>query len=130
MSLAEELKQEDAKYLDAPDITPKDDAPKIEAGGGEEGTAPKPQEISQGAVKAALSYTEAKGDDGEITRTPIVTISVNGKEVAKLEGEETFYADPPVSRADRRARSVRIRIPKWWCRSIRAGRIAARRRAW
>ncbi len=58
---------------------------------------PKPQEISQGAVKAALSYTEAKGDDGEITRTPIVTIFANGKEVAKLEGEDTFYADPPVS---------------------------------
>ncbi len=97
MSLSAALKQEDAKYLDVPDITPKDDAPKIDAGGGEEGTAPKPQEISQGAVKAALSYTEAKGDDGEITRTPIVTISVNGKEIAKLEGEETFYADPPVA---------------------------------
>ena len=68
MSLAEALKQEDAKYLDAPDVTAKDDAPKIEAGGGEEGQAPKPQEIGQGAVKAALSYTEAKGDDGEVTR--------------------------------------------------------------
>jgi hypothetical protein len=96
-SLAEAIKQEDAKYLDAPDVTPKDDAPKIEAGGGEEGTVPKPQEISQGAVKAALSYTEAKGDDGEVTRTPIVTIFADGKEVAKLEGEDTFYPDPPVS---------------------------------
>lgn len=97
MSLAEAIKQEDAKYLDAPDVTPKDDAPKIEAGGGEEGSVPKPQEISRGAVKAALSYTEAKGDDGETTRTPIVTIFANGNEVAKLEGDETFYADPPVS---------------------------------
>jgi hypothetical protein len=97
MTLAEAIKQEDAKYLDAPDVTAKDDAPKIEAGEGEEGTVPKPQEISQGQVKAALSYTEAKGDDGEITRTPIVTIFVNGKEVAKLEGEDTFYPDPPVS---------------------------------
>ncbi|HLO24164.1 MAG TPA: hypothetical protein VK193_12180 [Methyloceanibacter sp.] len=97
MSLAEALKQEDAKYLDAPDVTAKDDAPKIEAGGGEEGQAPKPQEIGQGAVKAALSYTEAKGDDGQVTRVPIITIFANGKEVAKLEGEDTFYADPPVS---------------------------------
>jgi len=96
-SLAEAIKQEDAKYLDVPDVTPKDDAPKIEAGGGEEDTVPKPQEISQGPVKAALSYTEAKGQDGEVTRTPVVTITVDGKEVAKLEGEDTFYADPPVS---------------------------------
>ena len=96
-SLADAIKQEDAKYLNAPDVTPKDDAPKIEAGNGEEGSVPKPQEISQGAVKAALSYTEAKSDDGEVTRTPIVTIFFNGKEVAKLEGEDTFYADPPVS---------------------------------
>jgi hypothetical protein len=97
MSLAEAIRQEDAKYLNVPDVTPKDDAPKIEAGGGEEGTVPKPQEISQGAVKAALSYTEVRGDDGEVTRTPIVTIFTNGKEVAKLEGEDTFYPDPPVS---------------------------------
>src|SRR5574342_446928 len=73
MSLAEALKQEDAKYLDAPDVTAKDDAPKIEAGGGEEDTGPKPQEISQGALKAALSYTETKREDGEVTRVPIVT---------------------------------------------------------
>jgi hypothetical protein len=97
LSLAEAIKQEDAKYLDAPDVTPKDDAPRIEAGSGEEGTVPKPQEIAQGGVKAALSYTEAKGDDGEITRTPIVTIFANGKEVAKLEGEDKFYPDPPIS---------------------------------
>jgi hypothetical protein len=97
ITLAAAIKQEDAKYLDAPAVTAKDDAPKIEAGGGEEGTVPKPQEISQGEVKAALSYSEAKGDDGEVTRTPIVTIFANGKEVAKLEGEDTFYADPPVS---------------------------------
>ncbi len=96
-SLAAAIKQADAKYLNVPDVTPKDDAPKIDAGSGEEGTAPKPQEISQGDVKAALSYTEAKGDDGEVTRTPIVTVFANGKQVAKLEGEETFYADPPVA---------------------------------
>jgi hypothetical protein len=93
MTLAEAIKQEDARYLDVPDITAKDDAPKIEAGGGEEGSAPKPQEISQGGVKAALSYTEQKGEDNEVTRVPIVTISADGKEVAELEGEDTFYAD-------------------------------------
>jgi hypothetical protein len=46
MSLANAIKQEDAKYLNAPDVTPKDDAPKIESGGVEEGSVPKPQEIS------------------------------------------------------------------------------------
>jgi hypothetical protein len=96
-NLAAAIKQEDAKYLDVPDITPKDDAPKVEAGNGEEGSVPKPREISQGPIKAALSYAEAKGDDGAITRSPIVTIFANGKEVAKLEGDDIFYADPPVS---------------------------------
>ena len=57
MTLAEAIKQEDAKYLDAPDVTVKDDAPKIEAGEGEEGTEPKPQEISQGAVRDRESTT-------------------------------------------------------------------------
>ena len=90
---------------------------------------PKPQEISQGAVKAALSYTEAKGDDGEITRTPIVTTFFNGKEVAKLEGEDTLYADPPVSLQIAEL-DPSIRLPRWWCRSSPAARIAARRRAW
>ena len=64
-SLADAIKQEDAEYLNAPDVTPKDDAPKIEAGNGEEGSVPKPQEISRGAVKAALSYTEAKSLNDE-----------------------------------------------------------------
>ncbi len=97
MTLGEAIKQEDAKYLGAPDVTPKDDAPKIEAGEGEEDATPKPQEISQGSVKAALSYTEQKGEDNEVTRIPIVTIFADGKEVAKLEGEDILFADPPVS---------------------------------
>ena len=59
-SLAEAIKQADAKYLQAPDVDGKDDTPKIEAGSGEaddededEGD-PVPQEISQGTVKAVL----------------------------------------------------------------------------
>ena len=35
-SLAEAVKQADAKYLQAPDVDGKDDTPKIEAGSGED----------------------------------------------------------------------------------------------
>lgn len=96
-SLAEAVKQEDAKYLDVPDIQGAGDAPKIEAGGGEEDTTPAAREISQGAVKAALTYQEDKSEDGEITRSPVVTVFADGKEVAKLEGDSGGFADPPVS---------------------------------
>ena len=96
-SLAEAVKQADAKYLDVPDIEGTDKAPKIEAGGGKEDTTPAAQEISQGAVKAALTYKEDKSEDGEITRSPVVTVFADGKEVAKLEGDSGGFADPPVS---------------------------------
>jgi hypothetical protein len=96
-SLVDAIKEIDAKYLKVPDVEGADDAPKIEAGGGEEEETPGPQEISQGAVKAALSYREDKGEDGEITRTPVITVFADGKEVAKLAGEGTGSADPPVS---------------------------------
>jgi hypothetical protein len=96
-TLAEAVKQADAKYLDVPDIEGTGNAPKIEAGGGEEDTPPAAQEIAQGAVKAALSYDEDKSEDGEITRSPVVTVFAGGKEVAKLEGDSSGFADPPVS---------------------------------
>jgi hypothetical protein len=96
-SFADAIKEVDAKYLEVPDVEGEDNAPKIEASGGEEEETPGPQEISQGAVKAAFSYSEDKGEDGEITRTPVVTIFADGKEVAKLEEEGTGFADPPVS---------------------------------
>ena len=96
-SLADAIKEADAKYLEVPDVEGADNAPKIEDGGGEEEETPGLQEIAQGAVKAALSYSEDKGEDGEITRTPVVTVFADGKEVAKLEGEGTGLADPPVS---------------------------------
>jgi hypothetical protein len=80
-----------------PDVTPVDTAPKIEAGGGEENATPTAQEISQGAVKAALSYVEDRSAEGDVTRTPVVTIFDGGKEVAKLEGDSGGSADPPVS---------------------------------
>jgi len=89
--LADAIKQADAKYLKAPDVTGKDDAPKIEAGGGEEEeTAPEPQEISQGAVKAVLSYSEEKSEEGDMMRKPVVAILVDGKEVTRREGEAGF----------------------------------------
>ena len=96
-SLAEAVKETDAKYLEAPDVAGEDNAPKIEAGGGEAESTPEAQEISQGAVKAVLSYVEETGEDGEIMRSPVVTVVADGKEVAKLEGESTGFGDPPVS---------------------------------
>ena len=48
-------------------------------------------------MKAALSYIEEKGEEGDVTRIPVVTVTADGKEVAKLEGESTGFADPPVS---------------------------------
>ncbi len=96
-SLAEAIKQQDAKYLTAPDVEGVDTAPKIEGGGSEEGATPSTQEISQGGVKAVLSYTEQKSEDGETMRAPIVTVFAGGEEVAKIEGEDVGFADPPVS---------------------------------
>ena len=39
-SLADAIKEADAKYLEVPDVEGEDDAPKIEAGGGEEEESP------------------------------------------------------------------------------------------
>ena len=88
-SLADAVKQADAKYLEAPDVAGEDTAPKIEAGGGEddEEAAPETQEISQGGVKAVLSYTEEKSEDGDTMRAPVVTVSADGEEIAKLAGD-------------------------------------------
>jgi hypothetical protein len=96
-NLAAAVKQLDAKYLDAPDVVPADNAPKIEAGGGEEAGTPTPQEISQGPVKATLTYVESTDDGGNVTRDPEVTVFVDGKEVAKLSNEGAGLDDPPVS---------------------------------
>jgi hypothetical protein len=96
-SLAEAIKQADAKYLDVPDIAPTDTTPKIEVGGGEDNATPIAQEISQGGVKAALSYVEDRGEEGGVTRAPVVTVFAGGTEVAKLEGDSGGFADPPVS---------------------------------
>ena len=95
-TLAASVRDADAKYLAGPDIAGDDSAPKIEAGGGEEATAPATREIAQGTVKAVLGYVEEKGDDDEVARIPVVSVFAGDKEVAKLEGESTGFADPPV----------------------------------
>jgi hypothetical protein len=95
-SLAEAVKVADAKYLQVPDFRAEDNAPKIEAGSGEE-TTPTPQEISEGDVRVALGYREARREDGEAAYLPVITVYVGGKEVAKLEGEDVGFTDPPVS---------------------------------
>jgi hypothetical protein len=101
-TLAEAVKAADAKYLQVPDIADNDDSPRIEAGTGEDDDQdedegdPVPQEISQGPIKAVLSYTEEKSEDGDTMRAPIVVVFADGKEIAKLEGEAGF-GTPPVS---------------------------------
>jgi hypothetical protein len=105
-SLAEAIKQADAKYLQAPDVAGKDDTPKIEAGSGEDDDEdenddedegdPVPQEISQGAIRAVLSYTAEKNEDGDTMRAPIVAVFADDKEIAKLAGDPGFGI-PPVS---------------------------------
>jgi hypothetical protein len=96
-TLAEAIKAADAKYLDVPDFGGQDNAPKIEAGGSEDDAKPAPQEISQGAVRATLTYREEKREDGEAVYIPIVTISVDERDVARLEGEDIGFRDQPVS---------------------------------
>lgn len=95
-TLAEAVREADAKYRDAPAIAGDDSAPKIEAGGGEAETAPTTREIAQGPIKAVLSYVEETGEDAEVMRTPAVTVFAESKEVAKLNGESIGFADPPV----------------------------------
>ena len=96
-SLAEAVRQLDAKYLDVPEVAGIDNAPRIEAGGGEEAAEPTPQEISQGPVKATLTYVESTGEDGSVTRNPTVTVFVDDREVAKIETDGSGSDDPPVS---------------------------------
>ena len=96
-TLAEAVEEAEAKYRAVTDLAGEDSAPKIEAGNGEEETAPATQEIAQGAIKAVLSYTEEGGEDGEVMRAPAVTVFAGDKQVAKLEAESSGFADPPVS---------------------------------
>lgn len=96
-SLADAIKAADAKYLNAKSPESKSNAPKIEAGNGEEEREPRAQDIVQGNLKAALSYEETKNKEGETARVPVVTIFADGVEVAKLEGEEGGLSDPPVA---------------------------------
>jgi hypothetical protein len=50
-TLAEAVKQADAKYRAAPDVAGEDSAPKIEAGNGNDDAAPAIQEIAQGRLR-------------------------------------------------------------------------------
>lgn len=90
------IKAADAKYLAVPDVTPKDDSAKIEAGGGEDEGA-KPQEIEKDAVKAALDY-RAVDSDGETFFAPTITVFAGGKEVAKFaQGDDDAFPSPYLS---------------------------------
>lgn len=96
-TLAEAIKKADAKYLDAKEVVPTNVAPKIEGGSGEEELEPVSQEISQGNLKATLTYKERKTEEGGIERIPIVTVFVDDAQVAQLEGEALGFGDPPVA---------------------------------
>ena len=95
-TLAEAVKETDAKYRYAAAIAGDDSAPKIEAGGDEAETASAIQEIAQGPIKAVLSYVEETGEEAGVMRKPVVTVFADGKEVAKFNGESVGFADPPV----------------------------------
>ena len=95
-SLAQAIKQADAKYLKLKDLDVKPVTPNIEAGSGEEETEPTSREIVLGPLKAALSYRQ-EGSGEEATTIPIVTVFADGKQIAELKGEGTGTGDPPVS---------------------------------
>ena len=97
MTLAQAVQQADAKYLDAKPVEPADSSAKIEAGGEEDEETPATREITQGPIKAVLSYKEGKSEDGELARAPVVTVFADGKEVAKLERNDFGLGNPPVS---------------------------------
>ena len=92
------VKAADAKYLAVPDVTPKDDSAKIEAGGGEdEGAKPRPREIEKDAVKAALTY-RAVDSEGETFFAPTITVFAGGKEVAKFaQSDDEAFPSPYLS---------------------------------
>jgi hypothetical protein len=95
-TLPDAVKKADAKYLDLKDTETEDKSKKIEAGGGDEEEELKAQEISEGPLKAALTYAESKSEDGDVLNAPIVTVTFDGKEIGKFEGEPGF-GNPPVS---------------------------------
>jgi hypothetical protein len=96
-SLSEAIKAADAKYLDAKPPVTTGKAPAIEAGSGEAEEEPAPKEISDGKLKAALTYRVTTSDEGDITRVPVVTIFEDGQEIAKFEGDENGSSDPPLA---------------------------------
>ncbi len=93
--LAAAIKAADAKYLTVPDVKPKDDSAKIEAGGGEdEGGKPKPLQVEKDSVKAALTYREVDSD-GETFFAPTITVFADGKEVAKFaQDDDNAFPSP------------------------------------
>jgi len=95
-TLPDAVKKADAKYLELKDTETEDKSKKIEAGGGDEEEELKAQEISEGALKAALTYAESKSEDGDVLNAPVVTVTFDGKEIGKFEGEPGF-GNPPVS---------------------------------
>lgn len=96
-SLEQAVRAADAKYIEAPETGVTDNAPKIVAGGGEEGLPPLDEELVLGPLKVTLTYAEETSADemppgledipeeamlpGEaeigpaVSRIPVVTVS-------------------------------------------------------
>ena len=96
-TLAQAVREADAKYLAVKALKPIDTAPKIAIGEEEGEATPKTREIAQGPIRAILSYVEVKNEQGEVTRAPVVTVLADGQEVAKLKRDDLGMSNPPVS---------------------------------
>jgi len=100
-SLAEAVKTADSEYLNLPDTGTVDTSPKIEVGGGEDGSSPHPMEISSGPLRVTLTYVEEpQPDQTEVLRTPVVTVYLDAKAPDKSQKggapEGTTSAGPRV----------------------------------
>ena len=95
-SLAQAIRQVDARYLKLKELDVKPATPNIEAGSGEEETEPTSREIVLGSLKATLSYRQ-EGSGEDATTIPVVTMFADGKQIAELKGEGAGMGDPPVS---------------------------------
>lgn len=88
-TLRDAVRAEDKARITAKPVNqPADRSPKIEVGGDEDQKdREKPNTITLGGVKVELSFTEFTRDGDKLKR-PVLVVSQNGKEVARLEQKE------------------------------------------
>ena len=103
-SLAQAIKQADAKYLELKDLDVKPVTPNIEAGSGEEETEPTSREIALGPLKAALSYRQ-EGSGEEAMHHPRRHRVRRRQADRRARGRRHRHGRSAGQRADRRDRS-------------------------